>query len=438
MSIQRFGVFEVDRDSGELRKRGFKLRLREQPLRLLLALLADAGRVVTREDLRQRLWPDGTFVVFDRAIDKAVSELRGVLGDSARHPRFVETLSKRGYRFIGSVEQVSRCAGARPRDGVHSDAELAYVTGRYLWNRRTVTDLCSSIKCFERALAVEDGCALAHAGIADANAMLGIWGLQPAETAFGTARRAAARALELDPSLAEAHTSLAEILKDYEWNWSLAERHYQHALWLNPRYATAHQWYAQLLVSLRRYSEAAAHIEQARRADPISPAINSFLPYIYLAGRDYGRALQEGERATSLEPHAPLAHFYLGRALLFSRRADLAVGALEHAVALGGAVGMWTAELSYARACAGDNRGALRVLSELTERARQEYVSPYDLAIAFTGVGDHDSALDHLEEAFRQRVMRIVTLGDPEFDGLRSEPRYRRLVDRLGLPSASM
>ena len=99
---------------------------------------------------------------------------------------------------------------------------------------------------------------------------------------------------------------------------------------------------------------------------------------------------------------------------------------------------MWVAPLSYARARAGDHAGALTLLSELIERARHEYVSPFDLAIAFTGIGDHECALDHLEQAFSQRVMRIVMLGDPEFDGLRAEPRYRRLLDRLRLPSAPM
>lgn len=99
---------------------------------------------------------------------------------------------------------------------------------------------------------------------------------------------------------------------------------------------------------------------------------------------------------------------------------------------------MWEAELSYARARAGDRAGALRLLSELIERPRNDYVSPYDLAIAFAGIGDHDAALDHLELAFSQRVMRIVGLGDPEFDGRRAEPRYRRLLERLRLPSATM
>lgn len=438
MPILRFGVFEVDTDSGELRKRGFRLRLREQPLRLLLTLIDHAGRVVTREQLRHLLWPDGTFVEFDRAINKAVSELRSVLGDSACNPRFVETLSKRGYRFIGSVEDGSRSALAREPEGCHSDAQLAYATGRHLWNRRTVTDLHSSIRCFEQALAADSGCALAHAGLADSHVMLGIWGLQPPDAAFGVARRAAARAVELNSNLAEAHTSLAEVLKDYEWNWSLAERHYQYALALRPAYGTAHQWYAQLLVSLRRYSEAASHIEQARRADPVSLAINSFLPYIYLAGRQYGRAVREAQRAVGLEPHAALAHFYLGRAYLFSSDVERAVETLEHAVTVGGPASLWEAELSYARARAGDRVGAVRLLYELIERARHGYVSPYDLAIAFTGIGDHSSALDHLEQAFDQRVMRILMIGDPEFDDLRVEPRYRRLLDRLCLPSAPM
>ena len=438
MPILRFGVFEVDLDSGELRKGGSRLRLRGQPLRLLLALIEHAGLVVTREQLRHRLWPDGTFVDFDRAINKAVSELRDVLGDSASSPRFVETLTKRGYRFVCSVQDAPRSGSLRQPTDFYSDAQLAYVTGRYLWNRRTVADLYSSIRCFDQALEIESGCALAYAGLADANVVLGIWGLHPPDTAFGAGRRAAAQALELDPNLAEAHTSFAEVLKDYEWDWSLAERHYQHALSLRPGYATAHQWYAHLLVSLRRYSEAASQIEQARRADPVSPAINANLPYIYLAGRLYGRALQEAQRAVDLEPHAPLAHWQLGRAYLFSNHVERAVEALEHAVTLAGPASFWEAELSYARARAGDLAGAVRLLSELIERARRDYISPYDLAIAFMGVGDHESALDHLEQAFTERVMRIVGIGDPEFDGLRAEPRYRHLLDRLRLPSAPM
>jgi DNA-binding winged helix-turn-helix (wHTH) protein len=433
----RFGVFEVDPTSGEVRQRGFTVRLREQPLRLLLALIAQAGQVVSREQLRQCLWPDRTFVDFDGAIDKAISELRSVLGDSARSPRFVETVPKRGYRFIASVEGSSAEPRGRAPKG-HSDAQLAYVTGRYLWNRRTVVDLQASVSCFEQSLAIESRSALAQAGLADAHAISGIWGLQPPDTAFAASRRAARRAVALDPNLAEAHTSFAEVVKDYDWDWRLAERHYQRALLLDPTYATAHQWYAQLLVSLGRYSEAVSHIEQARRAEPVSPAVNAYLPYIHLAGREYGRAVREAQRATRLEPYAPLAHFCLGRAHLFANEPERAVEALERAVTLTGPISMCQAELSFARARAGDRAGASSVLAELIARSRREYVSPYDLAIAFTGIGDHGCALDHLEQAFAERVTRMLGLGDPEFDGLRVDPRYRRLLDRLHLPSGPM
>jgi tetratricopeptide (TPR) repeat protein len=332
------------------------------------------------------------------------------------------------------VEEIRLSTATERSQDFHRDGRMAYVTGRYLWNRRTVTDVHSSIGLFEQALEVESHRALAYSGLADANVILGIWGLRPPETAFGAARRAATRALELNPNLAEAHTSLAEVLTGYEWDWCQAERHYRHALSLNAGYATAHHWYAQLLVSLGRHAEAVAHIELARRADPVSPAINAYLPQIYLAARHYERARREAQQSVELEPHAPLAHWQLGRAYLFSNQTKAAVAALEQTVKIAGPESMWEAELSYARARAGDHSGALVILSHLIERARREYVSPYDLAIAFAGIGDHESALDQLEQAFAQRVMRIVAIGDPEFDDLRNKPRFRRLVDCLGLP----
>jgi DNA-binding winged helix-turn-helix (wHTH) protein/tetratricopeptide (TPR) repeat protein len=436
MPVFRFGVFEIDSDSGEVRKRGLRLRLREQPLRLLLALAGHPGRIVTREQLRHELWPDGTFVDFDRAINKAVSELRGVLGDSARTPRFVETLSKRGYRLLGPVEQLRSSPGAEPSGDHGSDVRLACVTGRYLWNRRTIADLQASIGYFDRALAIDPDCAPAHAGHADVHLLLGIWGLRPADAAFGAARSAAERALSRDPNLVEAHTSLAEVFTGYEWDWPQAELRYRHALSLRPDYATAHQFYAQMLVCLGRYAEAAFHIEQARRADPVSPAINSFLPYIHLAGRQYDRALEEARHAVDLEPRAPLALWTLGRASLFSGRTEDAVAALERALPLAGRASMWTAALSFARARAGDRSGAEALQCELVERGRAEHVPSYDLAVTFAGLGQRGAALEELERAFTQREMRIVNLGDPEFDVLHDDRRYRQLAERLHLPGA--
>jgi Tfp pilus assembly protein PilF len=346
----------------------------------------------------------------------------------------VETLSKRGYRFIHSVEPTPPRTPPGKEGDPHSDAHVACAIGRYLWNRRNVADLWSSIRYFDLAIEAERLCGSAYAGLADANAVLGIWGLQSPDRAFDGARRAAIRALELEPNLADAHTSLAEVVKDYDWNWTLAERHYRHALALKPGYATAHQWYAQLLATLGRYPEAVWHIEQARRADPVSPAINAYLPNIFLAARQYDRALCEAQRAVGLEPYSPLAHLQLGRAYLFSDHGQQAVAALQHAAALAASASMWDAELCFAYARAGDCAAATRLLSGLVDRARHDYVSPYDLAVACSGIGDRGAAVDYLEQAVDQRVMRVLGVGDPEFDDLRSDPRLVRLIDRLRLP----
>lgn len=449
----RFGVFELDTRTGEFRKRGVKLKLTDQAYRILLALVQQSGHLVTREELKQTVWPDRTFGDFDSAINKSVSQIRALLGDNGPTPRYVETLSRRGYRFVAPVVAQPAAGGGAPttiavlpfenligdpgeayiagglteelttglgrfdrvsvvsrttaqccaaaakslavigrdlrvnaviegsvmrvgealrvnvrlvdiqserivwqskydselRDllvlcerltqdvaaeikaspkvsglsarrsiQVSPEAHLAYLKGRYFWNKRTEQDLYRSIDEFHRALAIDPQYALAHTGLADAYVILGIWGLEPSHSAFRMARRSAERALELDDTLAEAHTCLAEVLKDYDWDWTGAESAYRRAIALNPNYSTAHHFYAQLLVSLRRYAEAAEQMELARRVDPLSPAINAYVPYIYLAARDYARASDEGLRAVELEPRSPAAHWQFGRACLFS------------------------------------------------------------------------------------------------------------------------
>jgi TolB-like protein/Flp pilus assembly protein TadD len=563
----RFGLFELDTRAGELRKRGVRLKLNDQAYCVLRVLLGSAGEVVTREELKNAVWPGRPFLDFDSAINKSVSQLRTILGDNGPSPRFIETLSKRGYRFVAPVAGEAGRAGAvrsvavlpfenltgNPglvyvADGItealttglgglsglrvisrtsakaatvegrsvaaigrdlhvnavvegsvirfaqlvrisvrlvetHShrvvwqaqyDSELedllamcdqmtravgaaitgapatsqatasrlprtqaaylTYLKGRYFWSRRTEKDLYRAIDEFRRAIAIDEGLALAHTGLADCHSLLGIWGFEPAHSAFRVARQAAERAVELDDGLAEAHASLAEVLKDYDWEWPAAESEFRRAIALNPNYSFAHHSYAQLLVILRRYAEAIEQIELARRADPLSPAINAYVPYIYLASRDYTRAVAEGERAVELEPNAPLARLLFGRACLFLGDLSRAVSELEMAALLAERRPMWQAELSFARARAGDRAGAEDILNEMTASAQSSYVSPFDLAIVHAGLGNAQAALDYLEQAFTERVMRIVAIGDPELDGLRAEPGFTVLFERLRLP----
>jgi DNA-binding winged helix-turn-helix (wHTH) protein/Flp pilus assembly protein TadD len=437
MSVVRFGLFEVDRDAGELRRRGLPVRLREQSIRVLLALLDSGGGLVTRDELRHRLWPGGVFVEFDRAINKAVCELRRAL-DRPGERSLIQTVSKRGYRLAAELKDDprprSRSVGSAT--GLPTDADVAIATGRYLCSRRRVPDLYASIASFEGALALGGDEASAHAGLANAHVVLGIWGVHPPDRAFGEARRAAVRALHSNPGLAEGQNAVAEVLKGYEWSWTASELHYQRALSIDAACAGAHHGYAQLLVCLGRHAEAIAQIELARRADPVSAAITSYVPYIYLAARRYGRALKEAKRAVELEPYSPLAHWVLGRVYLFSGCHQPAIDTLERGSELAGDASMWVSQLCYARGAVGDRAGADRLAGVLYARSRHEYISPFDLAIACMGVGDFSGALDQLEQAFDQRVMRLAGLGDPEFDSLRR--KCRLLLRRLGLPDRAM
>jgi TolB-like protein len=569
----RFGVFELDTQARELSKRGSKLRLKDQAYQTLMVLLEHAGQVVAREQFKEKIWAEGTFVDFEGAINKTISQLRAVLGDDPQNPRFIETLSKQGYRFIapvetghptpgghkairsivvlpfenltGSAEQrfvadgmvealigrlgtvsglriISRtsamaCAirsksllaigrelgvdaaveGSVMRSGntvrvtarlveifhegliwqgkydrgienllelyddlaemitkaitgssaqsnlsrsrtpgnIAPEAHIAYLKGRYLWNRRNEKDLYSSIEEFQRALGASPNFAMAESGMADAYVLVGVWGLQPSHTAFRMARRSAERALELDDGLAEAHTCFAEVLKDYDWDWSASEREFKRAIALNPNYSTAHQRYAQLLLVMGRYGEAIAEMEMARKTDPLSPAINSYLPYVYLAARDYGRAQEEGRRAVDLEPYSALAHWQLGRACLFSGATKEGLSELESAAKLGGSLSIWWAELCFARGRVGDRQGAEAILNELVDRAHSTYVSPFDIALCFAGLEESNAALNYLEQAYQERVMRVIAIGDPELDALRSEPRFASLVHQLRIPA---
>jgi len=227
------------------------------------------------------------------------------------------------------------------------------------------------------------------------------------------------------------------VLKDYDYEWERSERAYRHALALNPSYSTARHFLAQLLTSLGRHDEAIASMEAARSLDPLSPAINAYVPYIFLAARDYARAVSEGEAAVHLDPHSPAANWQLGRAYLCAGNLQRAVDVLNATVSFGGRMPMFLAVLGFARARTGDTAGAQAILAELSERARASYVSPYDFAVAHAGLGNTEAALRYLEHAYRDRVMRIISLGDPEFDGLRSEPRFVALARQLRLPAAT-
>jgi tetratricopeptide (TPR) repeat protein len=315
------------------------------------------------------------------------------------------------------------------------EAHEAYLKGRYFWNKRTPSDLSRSIEYFEHALQISPDFAEAWAGLADAYVVIGILGLRPAAEVFEKARAAAQRAVSLDTGLAEAHTSLGEVHKDYDWDWHAAEREFKRSIALSPHYAIAHQFYAQLLTLLGRYSEAVWHIEQARRCDPLSPVVSAFQAFILIQAGQYGEAELAAERALELDPNFALTHWFLAQVYQLQGRDHEAIRVLEAAVRLPGSLPVIEAQLAYAYARSGQRSRAEEILDSITKRHLHEYVSPMAFAMVHLGMGDRARALDCLEEAYRTRTFRILAVIDPFFSELKTDERYQSILNRLKLAS---
>jgi DNA-binding winged helix-turn-helix (wHTH) protein/tetratricopeptide (TPR) repeat protein len=424
-----FGDCELDCRSRELRKHGRTLRVQQQPFEVLSLLVSAAGDVVTREELREHIWHRDTFVDFDRAINKAVNRLRQLLHDNAARPRFIETVPRRGYRFVAPVARASRT------HVVERDVREMLLKARHFWNRRTVDDLNRSLEYFRLAIERDPECAAAWAGLADTYVMRGHFGVQQPSDAFSAARAAAERALALDADDPEAHTTLGEIHKLYEWNWDAAERCYVRAVEIDPEYAVAHHWYAQLLSVQARHDEALAEIEAARRCDPLSVPVNAFVAYVWFEARQYDRAIAAAEQARELDANAPLPHLLLGRIYAKCNELDKAIAASRTASHLAGAaVPLIDAVLGYATARAGDRAEAEGILDRLRTARFGAQASSMELALVQLGLGDTDAAIAALEEAYRTRSLRMPAICDPLYSELAGERRYRELVARLRLP----
>ncbi len=631
--VFRFGVFQADARSGELFKHGLRIRLQDQPFQVLLALIESPGEVVTREDLRKRLWPDNTYVDFDHSLNIAINKLRDALGDAAGNPRFIETLSRRGYRFLAPVQataedppaatrssgtappppspgrtaaggwtravilatallaalagarwlaprilgsgpprqphrqmlavlpfenltqdagqeyfinglteeiiaQLGRMRAARlgviartsvqqyrgaqkpvaqigrelnvdyvlegsvrlmrarpgqhPADRVRIAVQLvkaadqvqlwseqferevadvfaiqtdvarrvadslalellpaeeaalgraatadmaayeAYLRGRFYWNRRTEEDFLKGVVYFEDAIRRDPKYAQAYAGLADCYNLLGGYGFQPAVRAFPQAQAAAARALELNPALAEAHASMAFTQFYFEWNSAGAEQSFRRAIELNPNYAPARQWHGEFLHATGRLEEAAAELRRALELDPFSPAINDDLGWVLLSQGKVRPAAEQFRATLQLDPRWPSAHLSLSFALAREGHFAEALAQVERARELVGDSMAVVEGRGYAHALAGRKAEAERAARTLETRRRTAHISAYNLALIYTALGRKEQALRVLETGLQQREIWLVWLKThPEWDGLRDEPRFAEILKRI-------
>lgn len=424
-----FGDFQLDVRAGELRRRGRRLRIQQQPIQILVRLVAAAGDVVTREELRDAVWASDTHVDFDRGINKAITRLRQVLGDVSQRPRFIETVPRRGYRFLATVTRVAPAVRV-----ISPDVRETLLKARHFGGKRTVQDLARSVDYFRQTIERDPDYAAAWAGLAEAYVVLGIFGLRPPHDVFPAARAAAERALALHGAMAQANAVLGDVMKFYEWDWAGAERLYRRAIEIEPEAALPHHWYAQLLAMQARHAEAFAEIEAARLCDPVSPVVNAFIAYIHLEARQYDRAVVAALTALELDSAAPLPYFLLGRAYAKVGDFQRAIDALTEALRLAGNVPRFESSLGYAYARAGRRVDAEAILDRFNRGPLAAVISPVERAIISLGLGDTEAALSGLESAYAARLPSALVAGDPFFSELAPEGRYRELMTRLQLP----
>ncbi len=633
-ALIRFGVFEADLRAGELRRDGVRIRLQDLPFRALTLLLSRPGEVITREEFRQTLWPPDVFVDFEQGISSAVMRLRDALRDSADNPIFIETIERRGYRWIGPIHnsiaepavrdrvaqdrapvadqsaeqaptdvenktttesrdftaryEIGLTANARKRSsqvrlwlavavcailglaglfrwrwsqpvaissiavlpfdnlsapafddafsdgltdevaasishlsgvrvtgrrsayvfkGKHDDlreigarlnveavvegsvqrsgdrshvtvelnrtrdgftvwsqtydgttadwiqiesqiagsiaralarnvsgaetpaardpeAHALYLEARYLWNQRNYPAELKSVDLFQQAIARDPNYALAWAGLADSLIAIGdIEEVNPAAY-LPRARDAALKALQLDPSLAEAHAALGMVACHYDYDWPTAEREYKKAFELNPSYASAHQYYALGLMAHGRFAEAEAQLDTARRLDPLALIVDVDLAVLRKYQRDYDGVIAVSKSILARDPNYQLGYSMLTTGYFCERRWD-----------------DWRAadaklpQGEYLRALVNGHPDEIeRVLRKMMEEANAGTRRPYEVASVATMKGDRSLALDWLEKSYLHHDYWMLFINvDPEYDAIRSDPRFQAIVHRLGV-----
>jgi TolB-like protein/DNA-binding winged helix-turn-helix (wHTH) protein/Tfp pilus assembly protein PilF len=622
----RFGIFEVDLQAGELRRQGIKVKLQQQPFEVLAMLLERPGEVVTREEIQKRLWPADTFVDFDRGLNRATNRLRESLGDEADSPRFIETLPRRGYRFIAPVakldesghvaELVSPQAEAvpangsprspgfdrvrlrigfliaivaialltvaawfaffRPRDGaiesvavlpfsngssdsnaeylsdgitesiinnlsqlpnlrvmarstvfrykakdadpqkigndLHVQAVLSgrllqqgnvliiqvelmdvktgmqlwggqfnrssedvlalqddlsreiaeklrlkltgeqkqrlarrntedaeayrsYLKGRYYWSKRSPEGIQRAASYFQQAIDKDPAYALAYAGLADTYVYLSFFNMVPPRDAMPRAKAAAAKALEIDDHLAEAHVSLGYISYTYDWDWPAAGRHFDQALALDPAYTRAHIFYPFYLSSRGQSQEAVTVAKSALDLDPASPPLSHSLAVQFYLTRQFDQAMEQCRKTLEMDPNFAVAYAVLGQTYLAKGMNREAAPVLEKYSALSQGSADSLALLGYSQARRGEKSQARRTIEELKATSKKSFVPAFYFALVYAALEDKDQAFMWLEKGYDERFARFAYLKlEALWDPLRSDERFNDLVRRVGIP----
>ena len=316
-----------------------------------------------------------------------------------------------------------------------AEAYRLYLKGRYYWNRRSPEGIQEAINCFQQAIDQDPTYALAYAGLADAYVYLSFFNVVPPRDAMSRAKTAAAKALEIDDRLAEAHVSLGYIGYTYDWDWPEAGMHFDRALALNPTYVRAHIFYPFYLSSLGRSQEALAVAKSALDLDPASATLSHNLAVQFYLARQFDQAIEQCHKTLGTDPNFAIAYAVLGQAYLAKGMNREAVPVLEKHSALSQDGAESLALLGYSHARLGKRSQALQTLEELKATSKTSFVPAFYFALVYAGLEDKDQAFLWLEKGYDERFTRFAYLKlEALWDPLRSDPRFSDLVRRVGIP----
>lgn len=319
----------------------------------------------------------------------------------------------------------------RKRYTENAEAYDLYLKGR-LWNRRTADGFKSAIGYFQKAIEIDNDYAVAYSGLADYYSVLGFYEALPPQIAGEKAKAFAKKAVELDNTIAETHSSYGATLGGFDWNWALAREQYEKALKINPNYLAAYQYYA---INLAIQGDFKGVFEKANRSleiDPLLPVINANLAWFYYLSKQYEKAEEQARTTIKIEPNHFLAHWVLGITFGQQKRFDEAFAAFENAIRISANRPFVVADFGRVLAEAKQKAKAREILKKLDEAGKENYISPVNQAKIYLGFGEIDKVFERLEKGFEERAVRLPwLLIEPQFDQLRTDERFAELTRKI-------